>query len=122
MPFLWWGLRLHDPDARNEIVSRAMWSGIDILKAHLERYSRAASKEGLHSRSDKALLKGAVDLAVDVAGNLASFGLLGVGKTLLESGKTLYDLDREQRRMEQLDASPAAADRRANDELTQTIL
>lgn len=103
-------------------MSRALWSGLDILKAHLERYSRETSKEEFRSRSDKVLLKGTSDLAVEVAGNLMSFGLLGAGKTLLESGKTLYDLDREQRRIERLDVSPGAADRRANDELTQTIL
>lgn len=122
MPFLWWGLRLHDPDARNEIVSRALWAGSDILKAHLERYVLAIQTVALRRKSEAAMTSGAVDLAIEAAGNLLSFGLLGTGKTLLQTGKELFDLDRERRRVAQLDNSPAASDQRACDELTLTLI
>jgi len=122
MPFLWWGLRLSDPSVRNEIVAGALWAGIDILKPHLGSYARAAERDKILAGTIESLKSGVFDLALEAIGNAVSFGLLGTGKTVLETGKELYNLSREHKRLTTPNVSLAIEKQGANDELTNTIV
>ena len=41
VPFLWWGLRLNDPEGRNQLLSSAVSTYLKALTPHLEHTYRA---------------------------------------------------------------------------------
>lgn len=124
MPFLWWGLRIANPGARNQSVDGALHQSVKTLKPHLGRYEKASRLKKLRKFSRESV----TDLTVDAADfatefwNLATFGLLGVGKTIYSVGKKEYDRRREIREITALDVTPGATAEKQRDLLTDTIV
>ena len=95
MPYLWWGLRIPDPGSRNEIISGALWPAIGSLKPHLAQHQKEVEKRAIKFKAMKEGAKGATSLGFDVLGNIVTFGLLGAGKTIVESGIAFYNIHKE---------------------------
>jgi hypothetical protein len=78
LPWLWWGVRWGNPDDHNrgELSACAVIDGLTYLEPH---------REALLARQHKLKrgTKAAAELGA-VVGELASFGLLGAGKSLVE--------------------------------------
>lgn len=121
MPFLWWALRQPDPGARNEVITGALWPAVDRLKPHLAAQVEAVKRARVSRETWKELAGGLQDLGLDVLGNAFSFGLLGLGKTIVERGRAIYVLHRQvaagSRSM-----TPGDTQRHLEDELVATIL
>ncbi len=62
MPFLWWGLRIAEPDGRNQGLDDALRHGVDVLRAHLGAYDREVELEALRRRSLLSGKAGIVDI------------------------------------------------------------
>lgn len=129
MPFLWWGLRLSDPGDDTQVITGAMWSGVELLKSHLARQSQALRKIALDKQSRGSLAGGAKDIAFDLGLtaadfflNASSLGLLGLGKTALEKGKDLYDYRKQQIDLDNEITAPGPVFEKAEDELINMIL
>ena len=122
LPYLWWGLRIPDPGARNEIVSGAMWAAVSNLTPHLSRHKQEHDRRQLAKKTVKVGAEGAISVGADVLGNALTFGLLGIGKTAFDTAKSLYDLRREQLEIGGRDLSPEATARDQSDKLTDTII
>lgn len=86
MRFLYWGFRLVDPQARNAVRSGIL-AELDILKAHLTPFAAAKLKQ--HRRKEIAV-GAAADTAIEI-GNLFTFGLLGIAKSLYTHGKSAIE-------------------------------
>ncbi|MEQ5807791.1 AAA family ATPase, partial [Alteromonas sp. NFXS44] len=122
MPYLWWGLRIPDPGARNEIISGALWPAISSLKPHLAQYQKEVEKRAIKFKALKEGAKGATSLGFDVLGNIVTFGLLGAGKTIIESGIAFYNIHKERVTLEEKTVTPNQTNQNMNDELSETII
>ncbi len=76
VPFLWWGLRLPDPGARNQAVAGQLSSSLDALTPHLEPALRTERRR----QAGKGMAMAAGNVALDFALNLIP--AVGVLKTL----------------------------------------
>lgn len=125
MPFLWWAIRLSDPGERNALTTSAMWAATDILKAHLAWQQKAEDILDIRKDVRKTVWNAGKDTTIGVgfeAVNSMTFGLLGIGKSVLQKGLELEAIKSRYDKLNSLDASPLAHQQRADDELTQTIL
>ena len=122
MPYLWWGLRIPDPGARNEIISGALWPAISCLRPHLAQHQIEVEKRAIKFKAMKEGAKGATSLGFDVLGNIVTFGLLGAGKTIVESGIAFYNIHKERVALEEKSLTPNQTNRNINDELSETII
>ncbi len=93
MPFLWWGVRIADPGRRNQQFSSALSHAKFDLADHLARYAICEAERVRADETASARRKLAFDLGVDFAGNLMSFGLLGVMKNISEFRSELQQID-----------------------------
>jgi hypothetical protein len=89
LAFLWWGLRMADPVGRNA-THGGLSEGVSFLQGHLAPFAASRMRRS-------GLLKvgrdAAIDLAVEV-GNIFTFGLLGIAKTVVTHGATLNSVIR----------------------------
>ncbi len=110
LPFLWWGVRLADPEGHNQAVSGALAGHVEpYLVPHLEPFHRAQRRRRRLVRA--ARLGGAV--AADVVGDLVPF--LGLLKKVGEIGLEVKGLHDEWRRdAVPLDVAAVAGARRAS--------
>lgn len=129
MPFLWWGLRLADPGARNAIVNSAFATGLQNLNPHLAAMQREMERAeikrqrllgGGKTASDVALSVG--ETAIEVVSSVGTFGLLGLAKTLGEAAWDHRTAVRELKALDARDIRPAAAEGRERDRLAETAI
>ena len=109
-PFLWWGVRLTDPDGHNQAASGALPAHVDqSLVPHLEPFHREQRRR---QRLVKAAKLGG-QVAADVVGDLVPF--LGLLKKVGEIGLEVKGLHDEWRRdAGQVDVAAVASGRRAS--------
>lgn len=97
LPFLWWGVRLTDPDGHNQVVSGVLPGHVDqYLVPHLEPFQRAWRRRRLLGKVAKM---GGL-MAADVVADVVPF--LGLVKKVGEIGLEVKGLHDEWRR----DAGP----------------
>ncbi len=87
VPFLWWGIRLPDPGARNQAVTGQLAASLETLRPHLEPAYRTTRRRQTRKDAGLAIGKVALDLALDAAVDLVPFG--GLFKTLGEGAAEL---------------------------------
>ena len=87
VPFLWWGLRLPDPGARNQAVVGQLASSVETLPPHLEPALRTERRRQAGKGMAVAAGNVALDLAVDLATTLVP--PLGVLKTIGQGARDL---------------------------------
>ncbi len=104
LPFLWWGIRLRDPEKRNQPVGNALSDGLACLKPHLEPLYAARRKKGRLVGGAKSTGGVIVDLASDVTGVSA---IRTLGKYAFE----VFKLGREEAQDREVQ-SPDAVDRK----------
>lgn len=85
--YLWWALRMADPQGRNP-TRGGITASIDILKAHLQPFALASFR---NERIEKLKNEAAKDIAVEAA-NAITFNLFGLAKVAVEHGSELADL------------------------------
>jgi hypothetical protein len=130
MPFLWWGLRLADPGRRNATSSKgALTTGLDRLRPHLAIYDKTHRNAELNRRRLVGGGKAAADIALgvgetalDALASVATFGLLGLGKTVLATGVEQRGLARELRELNATDVAPGAVEVLNRDTLAETVI
>jgi len=122
LPYLWWGLRISDPGMRNETIAGALWSGVSTLTPHLARHKKEVERRELSIETAKAGAKGATSIGFDILGNVMTFGLLGIGKSVVESGIDLYKIKRQHSELFAKDMAPEQVADEANIELSDTII
>lgn len=93
MPFLWWGVRIADPGRRNQQFSSALSHAKFDLADHLVRFTISEAERERALETASARRKLALDLGIDFAGNLMSFGLLGVLKNISEFRSEIQDIE-----------------------------
>lgn len=89
VPFLWWGLRLPDPGARNQAVAGQLASSLDTLTPHLEPALRTERRRQAGKGMAMAVGNVAFDVAFDFVATLVPpLGLLKtIGQGALELGQ-----------------------------------
>lgn len=110
VPFLWWGVRLSDPDGRNSVVSGVLASHVDAyLVPHLEPFQREQRRR---QRLMKVARMGGA-LAADFVADAVPF--LGLLKKVGEVGMEVKALHDEWRRdAKAVSAGSVASARRAS--------
>lgn len=127
MPFFWWGLRLTNPEGRNNTVSSAIRSGEEYLKAHLAAYTRAVQIAALRAKQVKSgglnvadLALNTIPMAIPVVGTV--FALLGAGKTAIQMGAEVRGLEQEIRVLKSAPAAPHYVSEAAQIDLVDLII
>lgn len=77
VPFLWWGLRLADPGARNQAIAGQLASSIDTLTPHLEPIYRTRRRKDTLKGIGISLGKATVDVIADLIPGAGLFKTLG---------------------------------------------
>lgn len=90
VPFLWWGLRLPDPGARNQAVAGQLAASLETLRPHLEPVHRTRRRRGARKDVGITIGKLALDLAIDVVPGGGLFKTLG--ETAAELGQHVRQL------------------------------
>lgn len=122
LPFLWWGLRLCDPHAHNEIVGGALWPGVQYLRQHLGAYRRQNEIAGLKRQQGITFAVGLFNAAFDAVANTLSLNLAGFAKTAVEA---IAKLDKQRtivRELNSLKVAPAAVSGRAEADLETALI
>ena len=110
MPFLWWALRLVDPEGRNTVLSSAVAAGLGALTPHLQPMYRAR-------RHKRRWLEGG-----KIAGG-AALGFIPIVSGLLELGQAAFELEQLRREGRSDRAlTPEQADRRLGRDLNERIV
>ncbi|MEM6466378.1 MAG: AAA family ATPase, partial [Pseudomonadota bacterium] len=129
MPFLWWGLRLADPGARNAITNSALGSGLQTLNPHLAAMQRELERAEIKRRRLAGGGKTATELALDVGetafevvSSVGTFGILGLVKTLGEAAWDHRSANQELKALDARDVRPGAANQRERDLLAETVI
>lgn len=87
VPFLWWGIRLPDPGARNQAVAGQLAASLEALRPHLEPAYRTRRRRRTRLDAGLAIGKVVLDLALDAAVDVIPLG--GLFKTLGEGAAEL---------------------------------
>ena len=74
MPYLWWALRLKNPEGRNEILSKTVHTHLEYLRPHLESMYWSRRKKEFWLESGKTVGEMFIG-AIPVIGNITSFAL-----------------------------------------------
>ena len=133
MPFLWWGLRISDPGARNQTADAAVSSGVSKLKPHLENYLAQTKLEKLARERKKGAFESAksfvqeqglevIKSLLEDHVNSATFGLLEIGKAVVSEKARRNKIDAQIAMLNELNLQPGASARRDVDELSEKIL
>lgn len=110
MPFLWWALRLVDPEGRNRVLSGAVATYLKALTPHLQPMYRA-------QRQKRRWLEGG-----RVVGG-AALGFIPLLGGLVDLGKAAFELEQLRREVRADRAlSPEEAERQAGSDLTARIV
>ena len=115
VPFLWWGIRLPDPGARNQVVAGQLSSALGALTPHLEPVLRTERRR----QAGQGLALAVGNLALDFVSNaLPAVGLLKtLGQSAVEIGQHARTLWRES----EADA-PAGIEVRQREDLIDRIV
>lgn len=93
MPYLWWGIRLPDPTARNTIqAGSALNSHLNLFISHLEPVMNRLREIDRQVKGGKALMKAAVDVGLSFIPGASAFDSI---KTGMEALLELVNLRRE---------------------------
>ena len=133
MPFLWWGLRISDPGARNQTAEAAVPSGVSKLKPHLENYIVQTELEKLAIELKKGTFESVksfvqeqgFDAIKDLADgfiNSATFGIFEIGKAVVSEKLRRNEINAQMQTLNELDLKPSASAERNVDKLSETIL
>ncbi len=91
MPFLWWGMKLRDPGSSAVRFSTELTAARETLRSYLRQHVDAQQAAFRKDRMIAAGRKLALDLAVDRAADMLSFGLAGTAKTIAEGSKDIFE-------------------------------
>jgi tetratricopeptide (TPR) repeat protein len=115
VPFLWWGVRVPDPGARNQAVAGQFAAAVDLLSPHLAPLFRTRRVRDARRAVGLTIGKVVLDVAVDAVPFAGLFK--AIGETALEVGQGVQGMWSARQ-----EVSPGEVQRRQRDDLVERVV
>ncbi len=130
LPFLWWGVRMPDLGDRNAIATRsALGAELGRLTPHLAALDKRRRLQAIGGAQADTLAAAARNIAFDASAtaleallSIATFGVAGIGKTMVETGLERRRKHREREALIEESAAPGDSAQRASADVVDLVL